>query len=77
MEYVWIIRFCEEPDMRVAGSAEKAYEICKDYIRNVAGFGEELKRECLRELEADYERNPEWFACEDVCGAEMIDVEEE
>lgn len=76
MKYVWVIRFCEEPDMRVAVSAEKAYEICESYIRNEAGFGKELVRECMRELEADYKSNPEWFACEDVCGAERIEVEE-
>lgn len=75
MKNVWVIRFCEEPDMRVAASAEKAYEICKNYIENTISFGN-LKSECMRELNEDYENNPEWFACEDVCGAEMIEVEE-
>lgn len=74
MKYVWVIRFCEEPDMRVAASAEKAYKICEDYIWSTVKY-ENLRRECLRELEADYKRNPEWFACEDVCGAERIEVE--
>ena len=75
MKYVWVIRFCEEPDMRVAASAEKAYEICRKYIENTISY-ENLKTECLRELDADYKQNPEWFACEDVCGAERIEVEE-
>lgn len=75
MKHVWVIQFCEESGMRIAASAEKAYEICEDYIRNVAGFEGELEREWIRELEEDYKKNPEWFACEGICGAKRIEAE--
>lgn len=76
MKFVWVIRFCEEPDMRVAASAAQAYEICKRYIKDeLTCILESTRQECLTELAEDYAANPEWFACSDVCGAEMIEVE--
>ena len=70
---VWVLTFVEDPDMRVAASAQKAYEICKEYIEQESRPA--YREEWLKELAEDYAQNPEWFGCSDVCGAEMIEVE--
>lgn len=71
---VWVLTFVEEPDTRVAASAQKAYEICKEYIEDNIGL-KALRNECLEELAEDFDENPEWFGCSEVCAAEMIEVE--
>lgn len=72
-EYVWVIRFLEDPFIRVAKTAELAYAICREYIEEIAS--EEVLNECLAELEADYTCFPEQFGCEDMCNAEKIELE--
>lgn len=71
---VWVIVFCEEPDRRVAVSAQKAYEICKEHIEQEIGLAS-LREQCLKELAEEYAQDPEWFGCSDVCAAEMVEVE--
>lgn len=74
MKLVWVVRFVEDPDMRVAATAEKAYEICKEFIEQEISL-KALRDECLEELAEDYRENPEWFGCSEVCSAERIEVE--
>lgn len=74
MKFVWVIHFVEDPDIRVAATAEQAYAICKEFIENEISL-KALRDECLEELQEDFSADPEWFGCSDVCGAEKVEVE--
>lgn len=72
--YVWVMNFVEDPDERVAASAQRAYEICREYIEEGIQT-EPLRKECLEELAESYHECPDWFGCSEVCSVERIEVE--
>lgn len=70
---VWVLTFVEDPDTRVAASAQKAYEICKENIEQESRPA--YREKWLKELEEEYNEDPEWFGCTEICSAQMIEVE--
>ncbi len=75
MKFVWVINFGEGVDPRVASSAEKAYEICKDFICDI-GYPYDLRKSYLEELRRDFLNYPDYFKCVDNCEAVKIEVED-
>lgn len=75
MNKVWIVSTPDNSDIAVCSTAEKAYDYCKEIIKNcVAQEREEYMDRLINKLNKEYLEYPDSFACEDICWAKVVDV---
>lgn len=72
MNKVWLVCLIDE-DHEICGTAQKAYEIVQDYIKQHYDADDGVDR-MLEKLAVDYMKYPENFWIEDVGGATAYDV---
>ena len=74
MNTVYICKFFDFDEDRVAATKEKAYQICREYINDTVRDHDE-RNGCLKELSIDYLEYPDSFGCEGICWAIKTEVE--
>lgn len=79
---VWVVRYEDGSEIRLFKSKEKAYEACKEYVKeflSYKGIDEEGCDRILSELEEEYRVFADmlgYFVSEGICWARLESVED-